>query len=69
MTRDQAVILWRQWNSDESLWRHALSVEAVMRRFARKYREDEEFFSIEDIMNVSGIGEKKDEKIKKDICV
>lgn len=34
-----------------------------------KYREDEEFFSIEDIMNVSGIGEKKYEKIKKDICI
>ncbi len=46
MTRDQAVILWRQWNSDESLWRHALSVEAVMRRFARKYGEDEEYWGL-----------------------
>ncbi len=46
MTRDQAVSLWRQWNSDDSLWRHALSVEAVMRHFARKYGEDEEYWGL-----------------------
>ncbi|GAB6277446.1 MAG: HDIG domain-containing protein [Rectinema sp.] len=46
MTREQAVALWRQWDSDESLWRHALSVEAAMRHFARKYGEDEEYWGL-----------------------
>lgn len=46
MTRDQAVALWRQWNNDESLWRHALSVEAVMRHFAHRYGENEEYWGL-----------------------
>lgn len=46
MTREQAVTLWRQWNSDESLWRHALSVEAAMRHFAKKYGQDEEYWGL-----------------------
>jgi putative nucleotidyltransferase with HDIG domain len=46
MTREHAVALWRQWNSDESLWRHALSVEAAMRHFAKKYGEDEEYWGL-----------------------
>ncbi len=46
MTRDEAVVLWKQWNSDESLWHHALSTEAVMRHFARKYGEDAEYWGI-----------------------
>lgn len=32
--RDQAIALWRAHNDDESLFRHALSVEAAMRHFA-----------------------------------
>jgi len=46
MTRDHAISLWRQWNDDESLLRHALSVEASMRHFARKYGEDESYWGI-----------------------
>ncbi|HPN03706.1 MAG TPA: HDIG domain-containing protein [Rectinema sp.] len=46
MTRDEAVVLWKQWNSDESLLHHALSTEAVMRHFARKYGEDAEYWGI-----------------------
>ncbi|HBE46016.1 Metal dependent phosphohydrolase [uncultured spirochete] len=46
MTRDQAVALWRQWNNDESLWRHALSVESVMRHFAHRYGENEEYWGL-----------------------
>ena len=46
MTRDEAVVLWKLWNSDESLWHHALSTEAVMRHFARKYGEDAEYWGI-----------------------
>jgi len=46
MTRDEAVVLWKLWNSDESLLHHALSTEAVMRHFARKYGEDAEYWGI-----------------------
>ena len=38
--RNQAVALWHKYNESESLWHHALSVEAVMRHFAALYGED-----------------------------
>jgi putative nucleotidyltransferase with HDIG domain len=41
-TREQAEALFREHNESESLYRHALAVEAVMRHFARKYGEDED---------------------------
>ena len=34
LDRDAALALWRQYNDDDSLLRHALSVEAAMRHFA-----------------------------------
>lgn len=46
MTREEAVALWRTWNDDESLFRHALSVEAAMRHFARRFGEDEEYWGM-----------------------
>jgi putative nucleotidyltransferase with HDIG domain len=45
-TRDEALNLLRQYNSDESLIRHALAVEGVMRHFARKFGEDTEKWGI-----------------------
>ncbi|MBN1790121.1 MAG: hydrolase [Bacteroidales bacterium] len=39
-TRDQAFVLLQKYNRNESLIRHALSVEAVMRHFAGLYHED-----------------------------
>ncbi|MFZ3109913.1 MAG: HDIG domain-containing metalloprotein [Rectinemataceae bacterium] len=44
MERAQAIDVWREHNSDDSLFRHALSVEAAMRHFARKLGEDEDFW-------------------------
>jgi predicted hydrolase (HD superfamily) len=44
--RNQAIALWRQYNEEDSLFRHALSVEAAMRHFAEKYDEDVEFWGI-----------------------
>lgn len=41
-TRDEALALWREHNDDDSLLRHALSVEACMRHFAMKYGGDPE---------------------------
>jgi putative nucleotidyltransferase with HDIG domain len=45
-TRDQAYELLTTYTKNESLVRHGLSVEAVMRHFARKYGEDEEKWGI-----------------------
>lgn len=45
-TRPQALDLLRHYNKSESLIRHALAVEAVMRYFARKRGEDEDKWGI-----------------------
>lgn len=45
-TRESALELFRKYNSSESLYRHALSVEGVMRHMARKAGEDEEKWGI-----------------------
>jgi putative nucleotidyltransferase with HDIG domain len=41
-TREEAFALLKQYNQNESLIKHALAVEGVMRYFARKRGEDEE---------------------------
>jgi predicted hydrolase (HD superfamily) len=45
-TREQAYELLTTYTKNEGLVRHGLSVEAVMRHFARKYGEDEEKWGI-----------------------
>lgn len=44
--REQAYALLKKFTPTESLVRHGLSVEAVMRHFARKWGEDEEKWGI-----------------------
>jgi len=44
--RDDAIKLWRKYNDDDYLFRHALSVEAAMRHFAVKQGEDPEYWGI-----------------------
>ncbi|MCE5255273.1 MAG: HDIG domain-containing protein [Spirochaetaceae bacterium] len=44
MDRNTAIELWRTYNSEDSLFRHALEVEAAMRHFARRNGEDEEYW-------------------------
>lgn len=44
--RPEALALLRRFNQTEGLIMHALSVEAVMRHFARKYGEEEEKWGI-----------------------
>lgn len=51
MTRDEAVALYKQYNSSESLYKHALSVEAVMRRFAEELGHDPEYWSVVGILH------------------
>jgi putative nucleotidyltransferase with HDIG domain len=45
-TRQEAFALLQEYNSDESLIRHALAVEGVMRYFAQKFGEDPEKWGI-----------------------
>ena len=45
-TREDAWNLLTSYNQSESLRRHALAVEGVMRHFARKYGEDEDVWGI-----------------------
>jgi putative nucleotidyltransferase with HDIG domain len=45
-TRDDAWSLLTTYNQTESLRKHALAVEGVMRYFARKYGEDENVWGI-----------------------
>jgi putative nucleotidyltransferase with HDIG domain len=44
--REQAFALLKEFNSNESLIKHALAVEATMRYFARKRGEDEEKWGV-----------------------
>jgi len=44
--RDEALTLFRKYNRSESLLKHALAVEGVMRFMARKSGEDEEKWGI-----------------------
>lgn len=45
-TRDGAMALLREYNKNESLIKHALAVEGVMRYMARKHGENEEKWGI-----------------------
>lgn len=45
-TRQDALALLKQYNQSESLIKHALSVESVMRHFAAVYNEDVEKWGI-----------------------
>jgi len=45
-SRDSALELFKKYNKSESLYRHALAVEGVMRYMARKNNEDEEKWGI-----------------------
>lgn len=45
-TRESALELFKRYNKTESLLKHALSVESVMRYMAKKHGEDEEKWGI-----------------------
>lgn len=45
-TREEALSLLKQHNESDALIRHAYAVEGVMRRFAARFGEDEEYWGI-----------------------
>ncbi|NLZ68925.1 MAG: HD domain-containing protein [Spirochaetales bacterium] len=65
MTRDEAVSLWKKYNDSESLYIHALSVEAVMRKAAVKYGEDPEYWGIVGFLHDLDWGHFPEEHCKK----
>ncbi len=50
-TRDEALSLLYEYTKTESLRKHALAVEAVMRAYARKFGEDEEEWGITGLLH------------------
>lgn len=50
-TREEAYALLREYTRSESLIKHALAVETVMRAFARHYGEDEESWGIAGLLH------------------
>lgn len=49
--REDSIALFKKYNKSESLMKHALSVEGVMRYMARKHNEDEEKWGIIGLMH------------------
>jgi len=45
-TREEALALFKKYNQSDSLYKHALSVEGVMRYMARKHGEDGEMWGV-----------------------
>jgi len=54
MDRNECVELWHKYNKSESLWHHALEVEAIMREFAIKYGEDPEYWGLVGLLHDIG---------------
>lgn len=50
-TREDALAVFKEYNRSGSLLKHALAVEGVMRRMARKYGENEEKWGIVGILH------------------
>ena len=46
MTRDEALSLYKRYNTSDSLYKHALAVEAVMRRFAQELGHDSDYWGV-----------------------
>lgn len=45
-TRDEALSVLKEYNQSDALLKHAYAVEAVMRRFAQRFGEDEEYWGL-----------------------
>ncbi len=50
-TREEAISLLFEYTKTESLRKHALAVEAVMRAYARKFNEDENLYGLAGLLH------------------
>jgi len=64
-TREEAYKLLAQYNQNDSLIKHALAVEGVMRYFARKRGEDEEKWGIIGLVHDLDYGQFPEEHCRK----
>lgn len=64
LDREGALALWREHNHEDSLFRHALSVEAAMRHFAAKYGEDPDYWGIVGLLHDVDFEEHPEEHLK-----
>lgn len=62
--REKALELWRAHNDDDYLYRHALSVEAAMRWWARKYGENEDYWGCVGLLHDVDYQEHPDEHLQ-----
>jgi putative nucleotidyltransferase with HDIG domain len=62
--REAALALWREHNDDDSLFRHALSVEAAMRHFAVKGGEDPDYWGLVGLLHDVDYQRHPDEHLK-----
>lgn len=65
MNRDQAIELWKKYNNSESLFHHALAVEATMREFATVKGEDPEFWGLVGLLHDVDYGQFPDQHCQK----
>lgn len=50
-SRDEAFLLLTEYTKNEGLVKHALSVEAVLRWYARRFQEDEELWGLTGLLH------------------
>jgi putative nucleotidyltransferase with HDIG domain len=62
--RNEAIELWRANNDDESLFRHALSVEATMRHFAHARGEDADWWGLVGLLHDIDYGRHPNEHLQ-----
>jgi putative nucleotidyltransferase with HDIG domain len=62
--RQAALALWHENNTEDSLLRHALSVEAAMKHFAVKYGEDPDYWGIVGLLHDVDYQRHPDEHLK-----
>ena len=51
MNREQAMDILNKYVKTDSLMKHLLAVEAAMRAYARKFKEDEEMWGISGLLH------------------